>query len=300
MGYARPTPVQKHAVPFALGGRDVMCCAQTGSGKTCAFLLPVVAHLGNAGGGASTVLPYFARGGADQVAAAPRCVVLAPTRELAIQIDLEAKKLCNRSGLSPVVVYGGAKARPQLLELARGVDICVATPGRLIDFIDRGVCTMAYVEYLVLDEADRMLDMGFEPQIRRIVQQRDMPPPQRRKGTLMFSATFPPEIQKLAGEFMRDYVWIAVGRVGSTVDSIEQRLFLARGGGGRKDDTKLRLLAEALDAVPGRTLVFCKMKREAHWLSRALQRGQARTLAHERHYSFSSSHFWQAFLVSFC
>ena len=117
--------------------------------------------------------------------------------------------------------------------------------------------------------------MGFEPQIRRIVQQRDMPPPDRRTGTLLFSATFPPEIQKLAGEFMRDYVWIAVGRVGSTVDSIEQRLFLARGGGGRKDDTKLRLLAQCLEAVPGRTLVFCKMKREAHWLSRALQRGQA-------------------------
>ena len=100
-----------------------------------------------------------------------------------------------------------------------------------------------------------MLDMGFEPQIRRIVQQRDMPPPDRRHGTLLFSATFPPEIQKLAGEFMRDYIWIAVGRVGSTVDSIEQRLFLARGGRGAKDDTKLRLLAQCLDDVPGRTPV---------------------------------------------
>ena len=147
MNYTRPTPIQKHAIPLALVGCDLMCCAQTGSGKTAAFLLPVCAALGSEG---STVTP-----GAPQ--AEPRCVVMAPTRELASQINLEAEKLTNRSGLRAVVVYGGADQKKQIRELAYGCDIIVATPGRLTDFIERSIVTMAYVQYLVLDEADRML-----------------------------------------------------------------------------------------------------------------------------------------------
>jgi ATP-dependent RNA helicase DDX3X len=156
MNYDRPTPIQKHAVPLVLGGRDVMCCAQTGSGKTCAFLLPTIVSVANEGvvGGVGG----GARGGDGR--ARPAIVVLAPTRELASQIHLEARKLCAGSSVRSVCVYGGAKARGQLQELAWGVDVLVATPGRLTDFVERNLITFEDVRYLILDEADRMLDMG--------------------------------------------------------------------------------------------------------------------------------------------
>ena len=213
-GYTRPTPVQKHAIPIAFGGRDVMCCAQTGSGKTCAFLLPAVARMD----------PEYIPPVQSDGAAAPRVVVLSPTRELASQIWGEARKLVHRSNFRATQVYGGVEARPQLTELARGCDVCVATPGRLIDFIDRGVVTMRCCFYLVVDEADRMLDMGFEPQIRDIVENRDMPSCGEGRQTLLFSATFPREIQLLASDFLRAYVWVGVGRVGSTTENITQRV----------------------------------------------------------------------------
>ena len=157
MRYTTPTPIQKHAVPLALAGRDLMCCAQTGSGKTAAFLIPVCAALADGGAAASTV------GSAGS--ARPRAVVMAPTRELASQIELEAEKLTNRSTLRSVAVYGGADQRAQARALALGVDIIVATPGRLNDFVERGIVQLGAAAFLVLDEADRMLDMGFEPQV---------------------------------------------------------------------------------------------------------------------------------------
>jgi len=194
--------------------------------------------------------------------------VLAPTRELALQIALEAEKLCYQSPLRSVVVYGGADQKKQVRDLAFGCDIVVATPGRLNDFIDRGIVQMSSVTFLVLDEADRMLDMGFEPQIRRIVEGADMPPKERRQ-TLLFSATFAAEIQKLAAAFLRPYVWIAVGRVGSTVENIEQRLILAPADKRKK----LKLCAEALGECEGRTLVFVQKKRTATWLKHCFRRG---------------------------
>ena len=166
-GYKKPTPIQAHALPLALDSRnDLMCCAQTGSGKTCGFLLPVISRM-------------TAAEDVTSRSAAPAAVVMAPTRELAIQIHHEACRLTfnpakKAQPLRAVVVYGGADAKGQLRELARGVDILVATPGRLTDFVDRAVVSLAKVKHLVLDEADRMLDMGFEPQIRRIVLERDM------------------------------------------------------------------------------------------------------------------------------
>ena len=135
MRYGEPTPIQKHAIPVALAGRDLMCCAQTGSGKTCAFLMPVVMHLQVA----SKWADHFVNG----ASAAPSALVLAPTRELAIQIELEAQKLCNGSGILAAVVYGGANARGQLTRLADGVDIVVATPGRLQDFVDRKLVSLS-------------------------------------------------------------------------------------------------------------------------------------------------------------
>ena len=193
MRYTRPTPIQAHAVPIAFSGKDLMCCAQTGSGKTCAFLLPMVSSLAGAGTGGGGGGGGAGAGGAgagrrrsrdDQfvgTASAPAALVLAPTRELAIQISLEAEKLCNRSGLTTVVVYGGANARTQLTQLAHGVDLLVATPGRLQDFVDRNLVNLRKVQFLVLDEADRMLDMGFEPQIRKLVQRSGMPGPGHRQ-----------------------------------------------------------------------------------------------------------------------
>ena len=261
MNYVKPTPIQRHAVPLALAGVDLMCCAQTGSGKTAAFLVPVCTALANtAASGASTV--------GVEGSAKPRAVVMAPTRELASQIELEAQKLTNRSPLRPVAVYGGADQRAQARALAVGVDIVVATPGRLNDFVERGLVELGRTVYLVLDEADRMLDMGFEPQIRRIV--RVMPPPAQRH-TLLFSATFPETIQKLAKEFLRPYVWIAVGRVGSTVEGITQRIWQA----AADKRQKLGLVVKALAERDGRTLVFVEKKRSATWLKKMLRNGGA-------------------------
>ena len=157
MNYSKPTPIQRHAVPLALAGCDLMCCAQTGSGKTAAFLIPVCSSLSSPAAGGTTV--------GQPGAAKPRAVIMAPTRELASQIELEAQKLTNRSPLRSVAVYGGADQRKQARELALGVDLIVATPGRLNDFVERGLVELRGCRFLVLDEADRMLDMGFEPQV---------------------------------------------------------------------------------------------------------------------------------------
>ena len=266
MRYDRPTPIQKHAVPLAASGSDLMCCAQTGSGKTAAFLLPVVVRI-------SSSVPAPGRPGLRPGTALPRALVLAPTRELASQISLEAEKLTFGSELGCCCVYGGAKASGQLSALARGrCAVLVATPGRLTDFLGRALVSLSAVEFLVLDEADRMLDMGFEPQIRRIVQRADLPPREAGRVTLMFSATFPPPIQALAAAFLRPgYVWVGVGRVGSSVDSIEQRLVLVPGSAPSKKD-KLQLLLAALGSPPGRTLVFAAKKATASWLVKALAR----------------------------
>lgn len=183
--------------------------------KTAAFLFPVIQMM------LRTEVHINPRCGPRGRRATPAVLVLAPTRELATQIFNEARKFVYRTGVKPVVVYGGQEPRLQLREIERGCDLLVATPGRLVDFVERGRITLANVAFLVFDEADRMLDMGFEPQIRQIVQEMDMPVDGRQ--TLMFSATFPKEIQRLAQDFLIDYVFLAVGRVGSTTDFITQK-----------------------------------------------------------------------------
>lgn len=263
MHYSSPTPIQKHSIPLALEGDDLMCTAQTGSGKTCAFLLPIVSQLISNTTGAGSVLK-------NKGAASPRCVVMAPTRELAIQIELEAQKLCFDTSIRTVTVYGGANARAQLKNLAYGCDICVATPGRLTDFVDRNLVSLSDVQFLVLDEADRMLDMGFEPQIRRLVLQSGMTPKEKRR-TLLFSATFEASIQKLAASFLRsDYTWIAVGRVGSTTESITQVIVKAPNDKRKK----LQLVVQCIEKGPtGRTLIFVQKKSTATWLKKQLSKG---------------------------
>merc|ERR1719182_281713 len=191
--------------------------------------------------------------------ALPMCLILSPTRELTIQIYNEARKFCYLTGVRPVVCYGGADIRDQLRDLERGCEILVATPCRLVDLIERARIALEAIEMLILDEADRMLDMGFEPQIRRIVQQEGMPQAPSRQ-TLMFSATFPKQIQRMAMDFLDDYIFVTVGRVGSTTEFITQKLEYV------EDRDKEALLLDLLNAVPGLTLVFVETKRMADTL----------------------------------
>ncbi|KAG5462409.1 MAG: P-loop containing nucleoside triphosphate hydrolase protein [Olpidium bornovanus] len=215
--YKNPTPVQKYSVPIVLAGHDLMACAQTGSGKTGGFLFPILSQLFRYGP-RKQIPDSFGRRKAF-----PSVLILAPTRELACQIHEEARKFSYRSWVRPAVVYGGADIGSQLRQIDRGADVLTATPGRLVDLIERGRVSLSSIAYLVLDEADRMLDMGFEPQIRRIVEEEDMPRTNDRI-TLMFSATFPRDIQHLARDFLRDYVFLSVGRVGSTSENITQKV----------------------------------------------------------------------------
>ena len=262
--YSKPTPIQRHAIPIGLARRDMIACAQTGSGKTAAFLLPVIHHLmSEAAAAAAPPAPRWGGGAGRRSPLVPRCLILAPTRELVIQIHIEAAKFTYRTGLRAARAYGGQPPVDQLRDLERGCDLVVATPGRLKDFIDRGRMSLAHVTHLVLDEADRMLDMGFEPQIRAIVEQADLP---TERVTLMFSATFPKEIQRLASDFLTDYVFVAVGRVGSTTENIVQKLVHV--DDRDKRSTLMQLLAEC----DGLTLVFVATKRAADSLEAFLSK----------------------------
>lgn len=258
--YKTPTPVQKYSVPIVNGGRDLMACAQTGSGKTGGFLFPILSALFTQGPRPSPAAQTNRGYGRNRISY-PTALVLAPTRELVSQIHDEARKFAYRSWVRPAVVYGGADIGSQLRAMDQGCDLLSATPGRLVDMMERGRISLANVRYLVLDEADRMLDMGFEPQIRRIVQQADMPDVMDRQ-TLMFSATFPREIQMLARDFLKDYIFLSVGRVGSTSENITQKIEYV------EDDDKRSVLLDILYALPpgGLTLVFVETKRMADLL----------------------------------
>ncbi|KAH6987600.1 P-loop containing nucleoside triphosphate hydrolase protein [Ilyonectria sp. MPI-CAGE-AT-0026] len=257
--YKVPTPVQKYSIPIVMGGRDLMACAQTGSGKTGGFLFPILSQAFING---PSAVPAGAAGQfGRQRKAYPTSLILAPTRELVSQIYEESRKFAYRSWVRPCVVYGGADIGSQLRQIERGCDLLVATPGRLVDLIERGRISLCNIKYLVLDEADRMLDMGFEPQIRRIVEGEDMPGVQDRQ-TLMFSATFPRDIQMLARDFLKDYVFLSVGRVGSTSENITQKVEYV------EDVDKRSVLLDILHThAGGLTLIFVETKRMADSLS---------------------------------
>ncbi|QCD80673.1 ATP-dependent RNA helicase [Vigna unguiculata] len=267
--YVKPTPVQRHAIPIATAGRDLMACAQTGSGKTAAFCFPIISGIlkGRSSPGFSPV----SRGVA---VAYPTALILSPTRELSCQIRDEANKFAFQTGVKVVVAYGGSPIIQQLRLLEKGVDILVATPGRLVDIIERERVSLERIKYLALDEADRMLDMGFERQIRKIVEKMHMPPPGIRQ-TLLFSATFPNDIQKLASDFLSDYIFLSVGRVGSSTELIVQKIELVQDT-DKRDKLVDHLCGQKVHGTNGKhalTLVFVETKRGADalesWLSKS-------------------------------
>uniref|UniRef100_A0A7N8WWF1 RNA helicase n=1 Tax=Mastacembelus armatus TaxID=205130 RepID=A0A7N8WWF1_9TELE len=274
--YTRPTPVQKYAIPIVKSKRDLMACAQTGSGKTAAFLLPILSQIYTDGPG-EALNAAKENGKYGRRKQYPISLVLAPTRELALQIYDEARKFSYRSRVRPCVVYGGADIGQQIRDLERGCHLLVATPGRLVDMMERGKIGLDHCKYLVLDEADRMLDMGFEPQIRRIVEQDTMPHKGVRQ-TMMFSATFPKEIQILARDFLEEYIFLAVGRVGSTSENITQKVVWV------EESDKRSFLLDLLSATGERdslTLVFVETKKGADALEDFLYReGYACTSIH--------------------
>eukprot|EP01026_Neomeris_dumetosa_P014913 TRINITY_DN15549_c0_g1_i1.p1 TRINITY_DN15549_c0_g1~~TRINITY_DN15549_c0_g1_i1.p1 ORF type:complete len:490 (+),score=87.24 TRINITY_DN15549_c0_g1_i1:158-1471(+) len=248
-----------------MSGRDLMACAQTGSGKTAAFCFPIIGRIFQMG------FPLSER----RRKASPYALILSPTRELSMQIHEELRKFTYQSQCKTVVVYGGAPVGEQLRQLERGCDMLVATPGRLSDLLERGRISLSMCRFLCLDEADRMLDMGFEPQIRQIVEKEDMPATGDRQ-TLMFSATFPKEIQRLAADFLRDYIFLTVGRVGSSTELIVQHVERVN------QLDKRSILLDLIQAVEGGlTLVFTETKKGADQLETfLLQNGFAATSIH--------------------
>ncbi|MDP6515792.1 MAG: DEAD/DEAH box helicase [Alphaproteobacteria bacterium] len=255
-GYTTPTPIQNKSIPPLLGRRDLLGVAQTGTGKTAAFALPLLQRLAENAGtptGTPPRKPHSRR---------PRALILAPTRELAAQIADSLRCYGRHLGLRSAVVFGGTSIRPQIQALARGVHILVATPGRLIDLMNQGHLLLDAVEIFILDEADRMLDMGFIHDVRKICAAL----PERRQ-TAMFSATMPKSVQSLATGLLSDPVRVAAAPAATTVEKVEQRvLFVAK-------DKKRALLGELLnDESIARVLIFTRTKHGADRVARHLDR----------------------------
>lgn len=254
-GYKKPTPVQKHALPIIMNGRDLMACAQTGSGKTAAFAVPII----------NTLLERSVDLVVTSTYCEPQVVIVSPTRELTIQIWQQIVKFSLNSILKTVVAYGGTSVMHQRGKLSAGCHILVATPGRLLDFVEKGRVKFSSVQFLVLDEADRMLDMGFLPSIEKMVDHETMVPLGERQ-TLMFSATFPDEVQHLARRFLNNYLFLAVGIVGGACSDVEQNFYeIARNK--KKDLLKEILERENDSGTLGGTLVFVEMKKKADFIA---------------------------------
>ena len=246
-GYTTPTPIQVRAIPHILKGRDLIGCAQTGSGKTAAFALPIVQLL------------------REQPARRHiRVLVLAPTRELAAQIDEEFGKMCRDSALQHAAIFGGVGQQPQVNALRRGVDIVVATPGRLLDLMNQGYVRLDQIEFFVLDEADRMLDMGFIHDVKRIIKR--LP---KARQTMLFSATMPQAVQDLSTSILKDPVNVEANPQATTVESIAQSIYFVEGG------DKRALLKHILqDSASERVLVFTRTKHRANNLAKQLNRAR--------------------------
>ncbi len=245
-GYEQPTPIQAQGIPAVLGGRDLVGIAQTGTGKTAAFVLPILQHLAAVDG--------------RPAPKTCRALILAPTRELAIQIGDNIRCYSRYMRITHAVVIGGANPRPQALRLAGGVDIVVATPGRLLDHMSTGVVSLSQTAQVVLDEADQMLDMGFIPAIRKI-----MAKVADERQTMLFSATMPPEIRKLAADFMGEPIEVSVAPAARPIESIDQRVMHLPGG-----DKRGVLVTLLRQPEVERAIVFTRTKRGADKVAQTL------------------------------
>lgn len=257
-GYTNPTPIQAKVIPLALDKRDVLACAQTGTGKTAAFALPILHRLH-----ANQPVNRNGRGRNKPPRRHIRALVLAPTRELAQQISDSFTTYGRLTGLKHTQVFGGVSKGPQIRALRNGIDILVATPGRLLDHMNEGAISLDKVEVLVLDEADRMLDMGFLPDIRRVL--KAVP---KKRQTLFLSATMPPPIRQLANEILTDPVSVEVARVSAPAENVEQWAYHV------EKAHKRSLLKSVLDHTAySRVLVFTRTKHGADKVVRHLTRG---------------------------
>jgi ATP-dependent RNA helicase RhlE len=247
-GYTTPTPIQSQAIPVALKGKDLLGCAQTGTGKTAAFAIPILHRLGSNPSG--------------QKNRKIRSLIVTPTRELAIQIDESFRNYGRHMNLRTTVVFGGVNQKRQVRELERGVDILVATPGRLLDLMNQGHISLSDIEIFVLDEADRMLDMGFIHDVKKLL--KALP---NRRQTLFFSATMPPEIVKLSNSILHNPAKIEVTPESSTVDKIQQGIYFVDKG------NKKKLLVDVLrkDEIDS-ALVFTRTKRNANKVVKMLNK----------------------------
>ncbi|MBP8711155.1 MAG: DEAD/DEAH box helicase [Comamonas sp.] len=258
MGYETMTPIQAQAIPVVLTGQDVMGAAQTGTGKTAAFSLPLLQRL-----------MRHENSSASPARHPVRALVLLPTRELADQVAQQIAQYAKHTKLRSTVVFGGMDMKPQTAELKKGVEVLVATPGRLLDHIEAKNAVLHQVEYVVLDEADRMLDIGFLPDLQRILSY--LP---KERTTLLFSATFSPEIKRLASSYLQNPVTIEVARANATASTVEQRFYAAH------DDDKRRTICHVLQERGIRqAFIFSNSKLGCARLSRALERDGYRAAA---------------------
>ena len=258
MGYENMTPIQAQAIPVVLTGKDVMGAAQTGTGKTAAFSLPLLQRL-----------LKHENSSASPARHPVRALVLLPTRELADQVAQQIALYAKHTKLRSTVVFGGMDMKPQTLELKKGVEVLVATPGRLLDHIEAKNAVLNQVEYVVLDEADRMLDIGFLPDLQRILSY--LP---KQRTTLLFSATFSPEIKRLAGSYLQDPITIEVARPNETASTVEQRFYSAN------DDDKRRAIHQVLKTRGlKQAFIFVNSKLGCARLARSLEREGLKTAA---------------------
>jgi len=244
LSFTVPTPIQHKSIPVGIEGKDIVGVAQTGTGKTLAFAIPVIQRLAQARG---------------------RCLVLVPTRELAIQVDGTFQKLAPFFGMRTAVLIGGAPIQPQIMALKKGPRILVATPGRLIDHMEQGTILLADVSILILDEADRMFDMGFAPQIEQIIKY--IP---RNRQTMIFSATMPSAVLRIATAHMKLPVHVEVAPSGTTVESVVQEVFIV------KREAKRHLLLKLLEQYQGSVLLFSRTKIGARKIARFLREANHR------------------------
>jgi len=248
-GYTHPTPIQQQSIPILLQGKDLLGCAQTGTGKTAAFAIPILQHL-------------HAKSNNNHGSRKIKALIVTPTRELAIQIDDSFRAYGKYTGLKNTVIFGGVKQGTQTRSLQKGVDILIATPGRLLDLMEQGFITLKNIEYFVLDEADRMLDMGFIHDIRKIIEK--LP---AKRQSLFFSATMPPDIINLSRKILGNPEKVMVQPKQTTAEKVEQAVYFV----GKKDKVKLLVHLLKTDAA-GSVLIFSRTKHGANKIVRLLSK----------------------------